>query len=187
VTGPNEFAISETLVIHASAQLLYDMVSDVTRTGEFSPTCTSCWWDEGDVPRVGAWFTGRNQTADRTWETRSQVVVAAPAQEFAFIVGGAFVRWGYTFTPTPQGTEVTESWEFLPAGITMFHERYGEDAAAQIAARTRAAREGIPVTLLALKQAAEANAATAASTQTRLTSAASPARARSPHVVPPPR
>lgn len=153
---PNELAISETVVVRASAQLLYAMVSDVTRTGEFSPTCRSCWWDEGDGPRAGAWFTGRNRTADRTWETRSQVVVAAPGQEFAFVVGGAFVRWGYTFGPSVQGTEVTESWEFLPAGIAMFHERYGEDATAQIEDRTRAARESIPMTLAALQQAAEA-------------------------------
>lgn len=156
MTQPAELAISETVVVRASAQLLYDMVSDVTRTGEFSPTCTSCWWDEGNGPTVGARFTGRNQTADRTWETRSQVLVAAPAQEFAFVVGAGFVRWDYTFTPTAQGVEVTESWEFLPAGIAMFHERYGDEGAAQIADRTRAAREGIPVTLAALKQAAEA-------------------------------
>lgn len=151
-----ELAISETVVVRASAQLLYDLVSDVTRMGEFSPTCVSCWWDEGSGPTVGAWFTGRNQTAERTWETRSQVLVAAPAREFAFVVGAGFVRWGYTFTPSAQGVEVTESWEFLPAGIAMFHERYGEDAVAQIADRTRAAREGIPVTLAALAQVAEA-------------------------------
>ncbi len=152
----SELAISQTIVIRASPELLYDMVSDVTRTGEFSPACSSCWWDPGDGPRVGAWFTGRNQTGERTWETRSQVVVAAPAQEFAFVVGGTFVRWGYTFTPAAQGTEVTESWEFLPAGIAMFRERYAEEAAAHIAARTRDAGEGIPLTLAALKRAAEA-------------------------------
>jgi hypothetical protein len=149
-------ALSQTILVRAPAQLLYDLVSDITRTGEFSPVCTSRWWDEGDGPRVGAWFTGRNQTPDRTWETRSQVVAATPTQEFSFVVGAAFVRWGYTFAPTDEGTAVTESWEFLPAGIAMFHERYGDDAAAQIADRTRAAREGIPVTLAALKQAAEA-------------------------------
>ena len=54
------------------------------------------------------------------------------------------------------GTQVTESWEFLPDGIARFHERFGPDAEAQIANRTEAARRGIPVTLAALKQAAEA-------------------------------
>lgn len=156
MTQTEEFSFAQTIGIRASAKLLYDMVSDVTRTGEFSPTCTSCWWDAGDGPHVGAWFTGRNQTSDRTWETRSQVVAATPHQEFAFIVGGSLVRWGYSFTATPHGTDVTESWEFLPAGLALFHERYGADAATQIADRTRAARDGIPITLLALKRAAEA-------------------------------
>jgi hypothetical protein len=55
-----------------------------------------------------------------------------------------------------RGTQVTESWEFPPDGIAVFGERYGPDAEAQIANRTEFARRGIPVTLAALKQAAEA-------------------------------
>lgn len=52
------------------------MISDVTRTGEWSPVCKACWWDDGDGPWPGAWFTGRNELPERTWETRSQVVAA---------------------------------------------------------------------------------------------------------------
>lgn len=131
------------------------MVSDVTRMGEWSPVCTACWWDDGDSPREGAWFTGRNELLDRVWETRSQVVAAERGRKFAFIVGGSWVRWGYTFTPVEAGTQVTESWEFLLAGIARFHERFGDDAEAQIANRTEAALSGIPATLAAIKKAAE--------------------------------
>ena len=88
---------------------LYAMVSDVTRMGEWSPVCKACWWDEGSGPEVGAWFTGRNEIPERTWETRSQVIVAEPGKEFAFMVGGNLVRWGYTLAPAGDGTEVTES------------------------------------------------------------------------------
>ncbi|MGH3626469.1 MAG: SRPBCC family protein, partial [Sciscionella sp.] len=56
---------SESIVIASSPETLYDMVSDVTRTGEWSPVCRACWWDDGDTARVGAWFTGRNQTTER--------------------------------------------------------------------------------------------------------------------------
>jgi hypothetical protein len=52
---------------------------------------------------------------------------------------------------------VTESWEFLPAGNAPFHERYGDDAPAQITERTEAARRGIPLTLAAIKKAAESS------------------------------
>ena len=153
--GNPSLSYSESIVITRTPEALYDMVSDVTRMGEWSPVCRACWWDEGAGPRVGSWFTGRNELPERTWETRSEVVAAEPGREFAFLVGGAWVRWAYTFTPADGGTQVTESWEFLPAGIAGFEERYGSGAQAQIASRAEAARTGIPATLAALKRAAE--------------------------------
>jgi hypothetical protein len=147
---------SDSILVARSAECLYDMVSDVTRIGEWSPVCKACWWDAGSSARAGDWFTGRNTTADRTWETRSEVVVAERGREFAFVVGGSYVRWGYTFTVVGEGTRVTESWEFLPEGIAMFEEKFGADAQTQISSRTEAAHDGIPVTLAALKRTAEA-------------------------------
>ena len=85
------------------------------------------------------------------------MVAADRGHEFAFEVNNGFVRWGYTFTPADGGTELTESWNFLPKGIAGFHERYGDDAEAQIAERTSAAHRGIPLTLAAIKQAAESS------------------------------
>ena len=93
---------------------------------------------------------------ERTWETRSEVAVADPGHEFAFIVNGSWTRWGYAFAPVEGGTELTESWEFLPGGIAMFEERFGADAQAQIANRLELAKKGIPATLAAIKKDAEA-------------------------------
>ena len=147
---------AESIVIARSPEDLYGMVSDVTRMGEWSPVCRKCWWDDGDRPRVGAWFTGHNEAPDRDpWDTRSQVVAASRGEEFAFTVGGSWARWGYTFTPVAEGTRVTESWEVLPAGVRRFEERFGADARRQLANRFEAARTGIPATLAALKRAAE--------------------------------
>jgi hypothetical protein len=133
---------SGQVVVRASPEALYDLVSDVTRTGESG--------------RVGDWFTGRNEVPGRTWETRSQVVAADRGREFAWLVGGRLVRWGFTLEPVAEGTRLTESWEFLPAGQEFFAERYGQDAQRQIEDRTRAAHEGIPATLAAIKRIAEA-------------------------------
>jgi len=146
---------SESVIVACPPERLYDMVSDVTRTGEWSPICRACWWDEGSTARVGARFTGRNKVPGRTWETRCEVVVADRAREFAFVVGDSFVRWGYTFAPVEGGTELTESWEFLPAGLANFESRFDTDAQTQIEDRTRAAHDGIPITLAAVKAAAE--------------------------------
>jgi hypothetical protein len=147
---------AESIVIARPPEDVYDMVADVTRMGEWSPVCKACWWDEGGGPAVGAWFTGRNELPERTWETRSVVVAADRGREFAFLVGGKLVRWAYTFTPVDGGTQVTESWDFLPDGIAMFEERFGDDADGQIANRSEAARVGIPATLATLKHIAEA-------------------------------
>jgi len=153
----SELRHSGSITVAASPEALYDLVSDVTRTGEWSPVCTACWWDEGAAGQVGDWFTGRNVTPERTWETRSQVVVADRGREFAWVVGGSYVRWGFTLTAVDGGTELTESWTFLPDGQAMFARRYGDAAPEQIADRTRAAHEGIPATLEAIKRIAESS------------------------------
>lgn len=147
----------QSIVIAVTPDALYDVVSDITRTGEWSPVCTACWWDdEREAGQAGARFTGHNEQPGRTWETRSRVVAADRPREFAWVVGDDYVRWGYTLEPTPAGTTLTESWEFLPNGIAMFHDKYGDEAAAQIDERTAQAHDGIPRTLAALKRIAEA-------------------------------
>jgi hypothetical protein len=146
---------SDSIDIEIAPNDLYALVSDVTRMGDWSPICRACWWDDGDGPRVGAWFTGRNETPQRTWETRSQVVAADPGREFAWEVNGGWVRWGFTLAPIDGGTRLTESWTFLPLGLDGFRERYGDQADAQIAERTDAAHRGIPETLAAIKRTAE--------------------------------
>lgn len=147
--------MSESILVAVDPGRLYEMVSDVTRMGEWSPICRACWWDEGGGPRVGAWFTGRNETPERTWETRSQVVAADPGREFAWEVNDGWVYWGYRFEPVDGGTRLTESWELLPKGVNGFRERFGATADAEIDKRREAARTGIPATLAAIKAAAE--------------------------------
>lgn len=89
MSGPS---LEQSIVVQAPPDAVCDLVSDVTRTGEWSPVCASCWWDEGAGPWKGAWSTGRNEVPGRTWETRSQVVAAEPGREFAFVVGGTRAR-----------------------------------------------------------------------------------------------
>ncbi len=151
----SELSYAASVVVGCPPEARYYMISDVTRMGEWSPICRACWWDEGGGPRAGAWFTGRNEVPGRIWETRSQVITADLGREFAFEVNNGWVRWTYTFAWVDGGTELTESWKFLPAGIAGFHQRYGDDAQHQIDNRSAAAHRGIPETLAAIKKAAE--------------------------------
>lgn len=153
-----DLRFSASVTVACPPAKLYDLISDVTRTGEWSPTCTACWWDEGHGPTVGSWFTGRNETPQRVWETRSQVLAAEVGREFTFAVGGQWVRWSYTLQPEGSATRLTQSWAFLPAGVERFHQRYGQRAQAEITQRTEAAHHDIPATLAAIKEIAEGRA-----------------------------
>jgi hypothetical protein len=149
---------SDSVLIERTPGEVYAMVSDVTRMGEWSPICKACWWDDPAAgATAGAWFTGRNELPERTWETRSQVVVAEPEREFAWEVNDGWVRWGFRLEPTAEnGTRLTQDWRFLPKGIEGFGEKFGERAEAEIALRSDHATSGIPVTLAAIKASAEA-------------------------------
>jgi hypothetical protein len=148
---------SDSVYVTRDPEAVYALVSDVTRMGEWSPVCRACWWDDPDAgPVAGAWFTGRNQTPERVWETRSQVTVA-DGRSFVWEVNGGWVRWGFTVAPEAGGTRLTQHWRLLPRGVDGFGERYGDDADAQIAERTEAAHSGIPTTLAAIKRTAEAD------------------------------
>lgn len=150
------FRYSESVVVDATPEFVYDLVTDIARTGEWSPICRVCWWQDETGPRVGAWFIGRNEADGQVWETKSQVAVAERGREFAWLVGGQYARWGYRFEPAGGGTRLTETWDFLPAGRAMFREKYGLQADERIALRRSQAIGGVPATLAAIKRIAEA-------------------------------
>jgi hypothetical protein len=148
---------SGSIVVNRSPEEVYELISDVTNMGAWSPVCKACWWDEGDGPRVGAMFTGRNEVPERTWETRSEIVAADPGKEFAWAVAEppTRARWGYLFKPVDGGTEVTETWELPPEGQALFNEWFKDTGSEEIAKRAAAAEKGIPETLANIKKAAE--------------------------------
>ena len=152
----DDLRFADSVVVARPPAEVYALVSDVTRTGEWSPTCVACWWDEGDGPRAGSAFTGRNMTPHRTWETRSRVETAEPGREFTWVVGEGVVRWSWLLEPCDEGTLLTETWHLLPAGLHFFAAKYGADAAAQVEERRRSAHDGIPRSLAAVKAIAEA-------------------------------
>jgi Polyketide cyclase / dehydrase and lipid transport len=151
----DDFRHSDSVIVARSPEDLYDMVSDVTRMGEWSPVTKSGRWHDGDGPRVGAWFSGYNETPDKKWEGPCEVVVADRGREFTFLLTGQMVWWSYTFTPVAGGTRVTESWEFLPNGIAWVRKNCPDDAQAQIDRRVTNAHTGIAATLAAIKRVAE--------------------------------
>lgn len=106
---------------------LWDLVSDVTRIGSYSPeTFEAKWLDGAAGPAVGARFRGhvkRNGRGPVYW-TECRVVASDPGREFAFevVVGGRPVNtWRYRLTPNGSGTDVTESFELRPSAMNRMY------------------------------------------------------------------
>jgi uncharacterized protein YndB with AHSA1/START domain len=104
----------------APADRVWDVVTDVTRIGEFSPETFEAKWSDGATgPELGAHFRGhvkRNGKGPIYWNT-CQVTACEPGREFAFGVGPdgkAMNTWRYVLEPTADGTDVTESFELTP-------------------------------------------------------------------------
>jgi uncharacterized protein YndB with AHSA1/START domain len=108
---------SVTVHISAPPERVWELVSDVTRIGEFSPETFEAEWTGGATgPEAGARFRGhvkRNGVGPVYW-TSCTVTACEPGSEFAFGVGPSgrpLNTWRYRLEPAGGGTDVTESFE----------------------------------------------------------------------------
>ena len=90
--------------IDAPPERVYQLVSDVTRMGEWSPECRRCrWLDGAEGPAVGARFRGYNRRGWLRWSMLCRVTSAEPGRVFAFEtvapIKGAQSRWRYDIQP----------------------------------------------------------------------------------------
>jgi uncharacterized protein YndB with AHSA1/START domain len=107
-----------TVHMAAPAERIWELVSDVTQIGRFSPETFEAEWIDGATgPAVGARFRGhvrRNEKGPVYWTTCT-VVACEPGHEFTFAVGGAgdaaVNTWSYRLVPNGTGTDVTESFQ----------------------------------------------------------------------------
>lgn len=102
-------------VVAAPADVVYGVVSDVTRTPELSPEIRRCTWVRGATgPAVGARFRAVNTLGrGRTWPNWPVVVTADPGREFAVSRTEPFfgtLVWRYRLEPEGEGTRVVESY-----------------------------------------------------------------------------
>ena len=100
--------------VAAPPDVVWGLVSDITRMGEWSPESTGGAWVKGATgPVVGARFKGKNRNGRRSWSTDCTVVEVEPGRTFAFEVTSgplAVATWRYDIEPTPTGCRVTETW-----------------------------------------------------------------------------
>ena len=145
-----------TQQVRAQPSVVYDLVSDVTRMGSWSPETTSCrWLGDATGPALGARFRGTNRHGPLLrWTTTCTVTAAEPGRRFAFDVSFAGVpiaRWAYDLEPTATGCTVTEIWDDLRKRLL----RLASVPLMGIADRAAHNRRGMQATLTALAAAAE--------------------------------
>ncbi len=104
----------------ASPAEVWDLVSDVTRIGEFSPETFEARWTRGSTgPEAGAYFAGhvkRNGVGPTYWSP-CQVTKCVENEVFEFAVGTDAVsvnNWGYRLVPEGSSTRVTEYFRLEP-------------------------------------------------------------------------
>ncbi len=118
---------SVTVHIAAPPDKVWELVSDVTRIGSYSPeTFEAEWLDGATGPAVGATFRGhvkRNGRGPVYWTTCT-VSACDPGREFAFGVGPSdkpMNVWRYQLEPSGEGTDVTESFQLSPTPLLRFY------------------------------------------------------------------
>ncbi len=146
---------SQSVVIEAPAERIYQLVADLPRMGEWSPECRQVEWLDGSTgPTEGARFIGHNRGGPRglmKWSRRGRVLAADSGHEFAFVTeegGRESTEWRYRLEPVAEGTRVTESYtvRWIPAWARIVDVPTN---------RVRELREAMHHTLERLKDAAE--------------------------------
>ena len=156
-------AIDHSVSIAAPPEVVWALLSDLTRMGEWSPFCIGAnMRGAGPAPEPGTRFTGRNRNGWHRWNTKCTVLASDPGREIAWAVafmGFSVAFWRYRLEPAADGTTlVTESWRDLRT-FPLFHFKPSVrlvTGARDVYATTDA---GIQATLAQLKSAAESLAA----------------------------
>ncbi len=146
---------SVTVHIDAPADRIWELVSDVTRIGSYSPeTFEAKWVDGATGPAVGAKFRGhvkRNGKGPVYWTTCT-VRECEPGRVFSFGVGSSdkpLNVWSYRLAPAGDGTDVTESFHLAhTAPLRLYWSLFGWS-------RGKTNREGMRTTLERIKAEVE--------------------------------
>ena len=149
--------LRESLAVAAPADVVYDLVADLPRMGEWSPECERATW-RGDATCAakGAQFWGFNRAGAIRWVTEGEVVVAEPGRHLAFEIRLGLMkvaRWEYFIIPDdadPTICTAVEEWTDRRPGW------YRALADKVFGPRAKTNHRGMVETLANLKLAAEA-------------------------------
>jgi uncharacterized protein YndB with AHSA1/START domain len=106
-------------VIEAPIEAVWNVVSDVTRVGEWSGECQGCTWvGDSDSAAPGAQFRGRNRRGSVRWTRLNEVTTADAPRTLVWHTVARFpyldsVEWRVTLADEGSTTRITEAFEIL--------------------------------------------------------------------------
>ncbi|MEP6624511.1 MAG: SRPBCC family protein [Acidimicrobiia bacterium] len=143
---------SASVHVDAPPEVVWALIADVTRMGEWSPECVKAEWVDGATgPAVDAPFRGYNQAGTFEWDLPCVVTACAPGRVFEFDApseGSVRTRWRFEVAPDGAGTQLTESFDAPMINV--------DGAAANFDGRYEMLVEAIGRTIANIKAAAEA-------------------------------
>lgn len=149
-----------TVHVAAPPAVVWSLVSDATRTPEWSPVVHRCEWaGKTREPSVGARFVGHNRLNGARWSRECQVTESERGRVFAFSTlfkGEESTRWRYLLAPEDDGTAVTLQYQvvMMPRWVRAMRLLPGVKAKGE-----RDIRWNFSTSLARLKAAVEAGAA----------------------------
>ncbi len=105
--------VSVQRTINASPAEVWELVSDPTRMGEWSPENTGAsWLGDAQGPALGAKFRGSNKNGRFAWKTNCTVTRCVENEAFAFEVKSGPLRiagWEFQLQADGDSTVVTQN------------------------------------------------------------------------------
>jgi uncharacterized protein YndB with AHSA1/START domain len=106
------------VVVEATPDQVYAVVSDVTRIAEWSHECRQAdWLGDTTGPVVGGQFRGRNRVNRFGWSRICTITALEPGRVFAYRTSGGFpsdsTAWSFELEPVEGGTRVTQRYQIL--------------------------------------------------------------------------
>ncbi len=102
----------------SSPRQVWDVLTDVTRVGEWSHECRTARWLDGDTHAVpGARFRGTSTSGWKRWSRDCTFTTVDARHELAWVTHGGIwgdaTEWRYRLTPTTEGTVITQAYQVL--------------------------------------------------------------------------
>lgn len=164
-----QMTVSESIEVSASPRALWDLITDISRIGEFSPECVDARWLDGAAgPVVGARFEGTNRVVEGgdegIWIRPCTIVTAEQGCRFGYAVGDRYdgtaaSYWDFEIEAIgPQRCRIIQTFRHDPDGLSgtrCWADEEPENAETIVRSRTAGLSVGMRQTLSRMKDRLE--------------------------------